>query len=81
MELHANISKDSRVKCTKCGEMGHTQVRCKMESAPIDEPTFDAAGGSRGSVAHHGGDSFTPALAAPESGADDNWGSNGDVDW
>ena len=27
----------SRVKCSRCGEMGHTQVRCKMADPAAEE--------------------------------------------
>ncbi|KAI1467959.1 uncharacterized protein F4812DRAFT_384018 [Daldinia caldariorum] len=86
----------SRVKCSQCGEMGHTKVRCKAEPAPVDEPTFDTPEGNGGggfgdSLSHQNGDSFTPAsvaaTAAPEpepqaeTDANDNWGTNDNVDW
>ncbi|MCJ1331210.1 hypothetical protein MMC10_007898 [Thelotrema lepadinum] len=43
----------SRVKCTRCGEMGHTQVRCKMP-----EPEPEAGDGGYGENAGGGASGY-----------------------
>ncbi|KAI1778261.1 hypothetical protein F4818DRAFT_405361, partial [Hypoxylon cercidicola] len=51
----------SRVKCSNCGEMGHTKVRCKKEPA-ADDAGFDAGFGG-GFDAANGGNGGDPEPA------------------
>lgn len=64
----ANVSPDSRVKCSNCQEMGHTKVRCKKPLVVEDD------GGDRGFDGNDGGEPATNG-----DGGHSAWPGQGDT--
>ncbi|KAK9415659.1 hypothetical protein SUNI508_10318 [Seiridium unicorne] len=69
----------SRVKCSNCGEMGQTKVRCKQ---PVPNPDADEVGGDSGAVdtAPPGSGDMGVDIGAAGSGNDFGGGNSG-ADW
>lgn len=72
---------DSRVKCSNCGEMGHTKVRCKQ---PVPNEDADDVGGNAGAGpvdAAPGGADMGGDFGSAEVGNDFGVGNSGGGDW
>lgn len=68
---------DSRIKCSNCGEMGHTKVRCKQPVPTEDAGGFDNPAGfdNSGGLDNSGG--FDNNGSFDNAGGGDDWNSGG----